>query len=70
MNTVKCVNCGKEAYILSETVENIGPTFAFGSSATTATVEGKCLYCGMEFEVRGDYETVKKWKREHGVNNE
>ena len=70
MNTVKCPNCGKEAYILRETLENIGSDLDFKSSATTATVEGRCLLCGLDFEVRGDYETVKKWKREHGMNNE
>ena len=65
---IKCVNCGKEAFILCETKEATGYTFTGKPSNIIATIECRCFNCGTDFELRGDDELIKKWKKEHGYD--
>ena len=64
---VKCINCGKEAFVISTVVNECGLTADGNSSYTTKQIQVRCFRCGLDFEISGKKETVESWERRNQV---
>lgn len=59
---VKCINCGKDAFVISTAVNEFGITADGKSSYTTKKISVRCFRCGLDFEISGKKETVESWE--------
>ena len=60
---VKCINCGKEAFVISTAVNECRITAYGKSSYSTKQIQVRCFCCGLDFEISGKKETVESWER-------
>lgn len=60
---VKCINCGKEAFVISKEENECGITLDGKSSYAIKNISVRCFCCGIDFEISGKKETVESWER-------
>ena len=63
MMAVKCINCGKEAFVISKEENECGITLDGRSSYAIKRISVRCFCCGIDFEISGKKETVESWER-------
>ncbi len=63
MMAVKCINCGKEAFVIGKEENECGITLDGRSSYAIKNISVRCFCCGIDFEISGKKETVESWER-------
>ena len=59
---IKCINCGKEAFVIKKEEIERGITLDGKSSYTAKDIVVRCFKCGIDFEIHGKKETVELWE--------